>query len=80
MIRFAVFLFFFFHLAMLLKARRFAWISHLTGWGTCALFVLLFVAGIEENSDYVFAVLAVLTGLSMGLAELVARTIKKQEK
>lgn len=77
MIRFAVVLFFFFHLALLLKARRFAWIGHVTGWGTCALFIFLYVTGVEENSDLVFIILAALTGLSMILAEIVAAKLRK---
>ena len=77
MIRFAVVLFFFFHLAILLKARRFAWLGRVTGWGTCALFVFLYVSQMEENSDIVFIVMAVLTGLSMLAAEIVAGTFKK---
>ena len=77
MIRFAVVLFFFFHLAILLKARHFAWLGRVTGWGTCALFVYLYVSQMEENSDIVFIVMAVLTGLSMLAAEIVAGTFKK---
>lgn len=77
MIRFAVVLFFFFHLAILLKARRFAWVGRVTGWGTFALFVFLYVSKLEENSDIVFVVLALLTGLSMLAAEIVAKMVKK---
>lgn len=77
MIRFAVVLFFFVHLAILLKARHFAWVGRLTGWGVCALFVFLYASPVGENSDIVFAVLAVLTGLSMLAAEIVAKAFKK---
>lgn len=77
MIRFAVVLFFFIHLAILLKARHLAWLGRLTGWGTCAVFAFLYVSPLEENSDIVFAVLAVLTGLSMLAAEIVAKSFKK---
>lgn len=79
MIRFAVILFFFFHLALLLKARRFAWIGHLTGWGTFAVFAFLYISGIEENSDLTFLILAVLTGLAMIGAEFAARALKKPD-
>ena len=77
MIRFAVVLFFFFHLAILLRARQFAWVGRVTGWGTTALFVFLYVSKLEENSDIVFVVLAALTGLSMLAAEIVAKMVKK---
>lgn len=77
MIRFAVVIFFFIHLAILLKARHLRWLGHLTGWGTCALFVGLYVFQVEENSDIVFLVMAALTGLSMLAAEFVAAQLKK---
>ena len=79
MIRFAVILFFFFQLAILRFAPRFAWVGRLIGWGTCGFFLFLWLFQVEENSDYVFAVLAGLTGLSMGLAELAARPFKKDK-
>ena len=78
MIRFAVVLFFFFHLAILLKAERFAWLGRLTGWGTCALFMFLYFSQVEENSDIVFVVLAVITGVCMAGAEIVAGGLKKK--
>lgn len=77
MIRFAVFIFFFIHLAILLRARHLRWLGHLTGWGTCALFVFLYLSPFEENSDIVFLVMAFLTGLSMITAELVAGALRK---
>lgn len=77
MIRFAVVLFFFIHLAILLKARHLRWLGHLTGWGTCALFIGLYVFQVEENSDIVFLMMAALTGISMIAAELVATLLKK---
>jgi hypothetical protein len=77
MIRFAVVLFFFVHLAILLKARHLARVGRATGWGTCALFVFLYVSKLEENSDIVFLVLAALTGLCMITAELAAKALKK---
>lgn len=77
MIRFAVLIFFFIHLAILLKAERFAWLGRVTGWGTFAVFAFLYVSKIEENSDLTFLVLAVLTGVSMAGAELAARQLKK---
>ncbi|PZQ48261.1 MAG: hypothetical protein DI551_01880 [Micavibrio aeruginosavorus] len=79
MIRFAVFLFFFFHLAILLKAERFAWLGRITGWGTCALFIFFYVTGVEENSDIVFVILAILTGLSMTAAEFLAKHLKRHD-
>lgn len=79
MIRFAVLIFFFIHLAILLKARHLRWLGHLTGWGTCALFIGLYVFQVEENSDIVFLVMAGLTGISMIAAELVAAAFKKAE-
>lgn len=77
MIRFAVLIFFFIHLAILLKARHLRWVGHLTGWGTCALFIGLYAFQVEENSDIVFLVMAALTGISMIAAELVAKALKK---
>ncbi|PZO87858.1 MAG: hypothetical protein DI626_03035 [Micavibrio aeruginosavorus] len=77
MIRFAVLIFFFIHLAILLKARHLRWVGHLTGWGTCALFIGLYMFQVEENSDIVFLVMAALTGISMIAAELVAKALKK---
>jgi hypothetical protein len=77
MIRFAVVLFFFIHLAILLKARHLRWLGHLTGWGTCALFAGMYIFQVEENSDIVFLLCAILTGLSMLAAEFVASLIKK---
>jgi len=77
MIRFAVLLFFFIHLAILLKARHLRWLGHVTGWGTCALFIGLYVFQVEENSDLVFLIMAALTGISMIAAELVAKALKK---
>ncbi len=77
MIRFAVILFFFIHLAILLKARHLAWVGRVTGWGSFALFLGLYLTQVEENSDIVFLVMAALTGLSMLGAELVAAKLKK---
>jgi hypothetical protein len=77
MIRFAVVLFFFIHLAILLKARHLVWVGRVTGWGTCALFAFLYASPFEENSDIVFLVLAALTGISMIAAELAAKALKK---
>lgn len=77
MIRFAVLIFFFIHLAILLKARHLRWVGHVTGWGTCLLFIGLYVFQVEENSDIVFLVMAALTGISMIAAELVAKLFKK---
>lgn len=79
MIRFAVLIFFFIHLAILLRARHLRWLGHLTGWGTCALFILLYVFQVEENSDIVFLVMAALTGISMIAAELMAFFLKKNQ-
>jgi len=78
MIRFAVFIFFFIHLAILLKAHHLRWIGHVTGWGTCALFIGLYVFRVEENSDLTFLVMAFLTGISMIAAELAAKALKKE--
>lgn len=77
MIRFAVFIFFFIHLAILLKAHHLRWIGHVTGWGTCALFIGLYIFRVEENSDLTFLVMAFLTGISMLGAELAAKALKK---
>ena len=77
MIRFAVILFFFIHLAILLKARHLRWLGHLTGWGTCLLFLGLYLSPVEENSDIVFLLTAILTGVSMLAAEFVAKLLKK---
>jgi len=77
MIRFAVVLFFFIHLAILLKARRFAFIGRITGWGTFLLFMYLYLSPVEENSDLAFLLCAILTGISMIAAEIVAKIFKK---
>jgi hypothetical protein len=78
MIRFAVLLFFFVHLAILLKARHLRWLGHATGWGTCLLFIGLYVFQVEENSDIVFLIMAALTSVSMIAAEIVAKALKKE--
>lgn len=78
MIRFAVVLFFFIHLAILLKARQLRWVGRVTGWGTCALFIWLYVSGAEENSDIVFLLCAAITGISMVAAEPVASGFAKR--
>ncbi len=80
MIRFAVLLFFFIHLAILLKARRFRWLGHLTGWGTCAIFIGLYAFSVEKNSDLTFILLAAMTAIAMIAAEIVASLLKKPEK
>lgn len=77
MIRFAVLLFFFVHLVILLKARHLAWLGRVAGWGSFGLFAGLYIFQVEENSDIVFAVMAFLTGVSMLGAELVASKLKK---
>lgn len=77
MIRFAVILFFFIHLAILLKAQHYTWVGRVTGWGTCLLFVALYLFQVEENSDIVFLVCAILTGISMLGAEMLAKTLKR---
>ena len=77
MIRFAVLLFFFMQLFILLKARRHTVLGRVLGWGTCALFVALYAFQVEENSDIVFLVMAGLTGISMAAAEIVAGMLKK---
>ena len=38
---------------------------------------ILYVSKLEENSDIVFVILAVLTGLSMLAAEIMAKAVKK---
>lgn len=78
MIRFAVFLFFFFHLAILIKAPKLRWLGRVTGYGTALLFLGLFLFPVaDNNSDYVFVFAAVVSAISIFLAEILASFFKK---
>ncbi len=77
MIRFAVVLFFFFHLAILLKAPQLKWAGRVIGGGTALAFLGLFLFSVEENSDFVFIFVAGLAALSVIAAEIVASILKK---
>ncbi len=80
MIRFAVILFFFFHLAILLKAPRLKWAGRIIGGGTALFFFGMIFFSVEENSDFVFVFTGTLAALSVLAAEIVASLFKKDEK
>ncbi len=72
MIRFAVLLFFFVHLWVLIKAPQFKRAAQIVGFGIPAAFFGLYLFGVEENSDIVFIVLGVLSLIAAIVAELLA--------
>lgn len=78
MIRFAVILYFFIHLAVMLKMPRLTWASRLVGYGIALFFVGLTVFGVEPNSNAVFIVTAILAALGVLAAEIVARLLGKR--
>lgn len=76
MIRFAVVLFFFVHLVILMKLPQFKWLGRALGGGISMLFFVLYALSIEENSDIVFLLCGTLSALSVLGAELVAGKIR----
>lgn len=78
MIRFAVILYFFVHLAVRLKAPRWTWASRLVGYGISAFFGWLVVSGAEPNSNIVLILIAILTAIGVAAAEIVAFIVKKR--
>ncbi len=77
MIRFAVCLFFFVHLAILMKFPALKWAGRVLGGGLAVLFFTLFALQVEENSDYAFVLMGFLAGVSVIGAEIVARLFRK---
>lgn len=77
MLRFVTLLYFFVHIAVMVKAPRFRWLSRAIGYGIPLFFIYLVVSEAEPNSNIVFIMLAVLGGLAMLLAEFIAATLKK---
>lgn len=77
MIRFAVILYFFVHLAVMLKAPRLTWASRAVGYGIALLFVGFVVFGVEPNSNVVFIITAILAAIGVFAAEIVASVLKK---
>lgn len=78
MIRFAVVLYFFVHLAVRLKAPGWTWASRVVGYGISAFFGWLVVSGAEPNSNIVLTLIAILTAISVVAAEFVAFIVKKR--
>lgn len=79
MIRLAVALYFFVHLAVMIKAPQFKWLSRAVGYGLAGLFVYLVASAAEPNSNIVFIVCAILTTLGVLVAEILASIFKKGE-
>lgn len=78
MIRFAVILYFFVHLAVMLKAPHLKWASRAVGYGTALFFVGLMIFQVEPNSNFVYGVTAVFAALGVFAAELVASLFRKK--
>ncbi len=57
-LRFAVILYFFIHLAVLLKAPQLKWASRAVGYGIPLFFLGLIVFAVEPNSNFVYGVTA----------------------
>lgn len=79
MIRFVVVLYFFIHLAVMLKAPQFKWLSRVIGYGLAALFAGLVIFSAEPNSDLVFIFCAALAAIGVFAAEIVASIFKKDK-
>ncbi len=77
LLRFAVILYFFVHLAVLLKAPQLKWTSRAVGYGIPLFFLGMIVFGVEPNSNFVYGVTAVFAALSVLAAEIVASFYKK---
>ena len=79
-LRFAVILYFFIHLAVLLKAPHLKWASRTVGYGMAGFFVALIILGIEPNSNFVYGVTAVFAALGVLAAEIIASFYKKPDQ
>lgn len=79
MIRFAVILYFFIHLAVMLKAPHLKWASRAVGYGTAAFFLALTAFSVEPNSNFVFIVTAAFAAMGVFAAEIVASLFKKDK-
>ena len=79
MIRFVVVLYFFIHLAVMLKAPQFKWLSRVIGYGLSALFLSLVFFAAEPNSNLVFIACAILGAMGVFAAEIVAGIFKKDK-
>jgi hypothetical protein len=77
MLRFAVILYFFVHLAIMMRAPHLKWASRIVGYGISASFVSLIVLGVEPNSNFVYGVTAAFAALGVLAAEIVASILKK---
>ena len=77
MIRFAVILYFFVHLAVMLKAPHLKWASRCVGYGTALFFLGLIIFTVEPNSNFVYGVTAVFAAVGVLAAEIVASLFKK---
>lgn len=77
MVRFITLLYFFVHVAVLVKAPRYKTLSRLIGYGIPLFFLGLLVTSAEPNSNIVFTMLAVLGVAIMVLAEWAASSLKK---
>lgn len=79
MARLLVLLYFFIHLAIMLKAPRFKWLSRVIGYGLSGLFLFLVISGAEPNSNIVFIVSSILAALGVFAAEIIASIVKKDK-
>lgn len=80
MLRFAVILYFFIHLAVLTKAPHLKWASRAVGYGIPLFFLGLIVFDVEPNSNFVYGVTAVFAALGVLAAEIVASFYKKPQE
>jgi len=77
MVRFAVILYFFVHLAVMLKAPQLKWASRAVGYGTALFFFSLILFTVEPNSNFVYGVTGVFAAMGVFAAELIASLFKK---
>ncbi len=77
MIRFAVVLYFFVHLAVMIKHPRLIWASRIVGYGISLFFIGLVLFATEPNSNIVFIITALLSAIAVFAAEIVASLHKK---
>lgn len=77
MLRLAVILYFFVHLAVMLRAPNLKWASRAVGYGTALAFLGMAIFAVEPNSNFVFIVTAVFAALGVFAAEMVASLFKK---
>lgn len=79
MFRFAVILYFFVHLAVMIKHPRWTWASRVVGYGISLFFIGLVIFSVEPNSNIVFIITALLSAIAVFAAEIVAKIIQKQD-